>query len=59
MFCGNSCEVKSVVTKLIENHNFDIRRATKNYKHTHTDFVKAFNKELAKQLFKSMDAQGL
>ena len=29
MFCGNSCEVKSEVTKLIENHNFDIRRATK------------------------------
>lgn len=59
MFCGNSCEVKSVVTKLIENHNADIRRATKKYKHTYTDFVKAFNKELAKQLFKSMDAQGL
>ena len=29
------------------------------YKHKHTAFVEAFNKELAKQLFKPMDGQGL
>ena len=29
------------------------------YKHTHTDFVEAFNKEFAKLLFKPMDAQEL
>ena len=27
------------------------------YKHTHTAFVEPFNLELAKQLFKPMDAQ--
>ena len=29
------------------------------YKHTHTTFVEAFNKELVKLLFKPMDAQAL
>ena len=29
------------------------------YEHTHTVFVEAFNKELAKLLFKPMDAQEL
>ena len=29
------------------------------YKHTYTAFVEAFNKELAKLLFKPMDAQEL
>ena len=43
--------------KLLEKHNADIRRATKKYKHTNTAFVEAFNKELAKLLFKPMDAQ--
>ena len=47
------------MTKLLEKHNVDIRRATTKYNHTHTAFVKAFNKELAKLLFKSMDAQQL
>ena len=47
------------MTKLLEKHNFNIRRATTKYKHTHTAFVEAFNKELAKLLFKPMDAQEL
>ena len=36
-----------------------LRRATMKYKHTHTTFVEAFNKELAKLLFKPMDVQEL
>ena len=50
---------KNEVTKLLEKHNVDIRRATTKYNHNHTAFVEAFNKELAKLLFKPMDAQGL
>ena len=42
------------MTKLLEKHNVDIRRATTKYKHTHTVFVEAFNKELAKLLFKPL-----
>ena len=52
-------EFKSNVTKLFEKHNVNIRRTTIKYKHTHTAFVEAFNKELAKLLFKPMDAQEL
>ena len=47
------------MTKLLEKHNVEIRRATTKYKHTHPAFVEAFNKELAKLLFKPMDAQEL
>ena len=47
------------MTKLLEKHSVEIRRATTKYKHTHTAFVEAFNKELAKLLFKPMDAQEL
>ena len=54
--CDNGSEFKNEVTKLLEKHNVDIRRATTKYKHTHTVFVEAFNKELAKLLFKPMDA---
>ena len=50
-------EFKKEVTKLLEKHNVHIRRTTTKYKHTHTAFVEAFNKELAKLLFKPMDAQ--
>ena len=50
-------EFKKEVTKLLEKHNVHIRRTTTKYKHTHTAFVQAFNKELAKLLFKPMDAQ--
>ena len=45
------------MTKLLEKHNANIRRITTKYKHTHTAFVKAFNKELSKLLFKPMDVQ--
>ena len=57
--CDNGSEFKNEVTKLLEKHNVDIPRATAKYKHTHTAFAEAFNKELAKLLFKSMDAQEL
>ena len=57
--CDNGAKFKCEVTKLLEKHNVDIRRATTKYKHTHTAFVEAFNRELAKLLFKPMDAQEL
>ena len=57
--CDNGSEFKNEVTKLLEKHIVEIRRATTKYKHTHTAFVEAFNKELAKLLFKPMDAQEL
>ena len=57
--CDNGPEFKNEVTKLLEKHDVDIRRATTKYKHTHTAFVEDFNKELAKLLFKLMDAQEL
>ena len=52
-------EFKNEVTKLLEKHNVEIRRATTKYKHIHRAFVKAFNKQLAKLLFKRMDAEEL
>ena len=55
----NGSEFKNEVTKLLEKHNVDVRRATTKYKHTHTAFVEAFNKELEKLLFKLIDAQKL
>ena len=57
--CDNGPEFKNEVTKLLEEHNVEIRGATAKYKHIHTAFVKAFNKELAKLLFNLMDAQEL
>ena len=57
--CDNGPEFKSEVVKLLEKRNVDVRRATTKYKHTHAAFVEVFNKELAKLLFKSMDAQQL
>ena len=57
--CDNGSELKNEVTKLLEKHNVDIQRATTKYKHTHTAFVEAFNKELAKLLFKPMNAREL
>ena len=41
---------------MLEKHNLDIRGVATKYKHTHTAFVEAFSKELAKLLFKPMDA---
>ena len=57
--CDNGSEFKNEVTKLLEKHNVDIRRATTKYKHTHTTVVEASNKGLENLLFKPMDAQGL
>ena len=57
--CDNGSESKCDVTKLLDKHNVDIRRTTTKYKHTHTAFVEAFNKDLAELFFKSMDAQEL
>ena len=57
--CDNGSEFKSGVTKLVKKHNVNIRRITTKYKNTHTAFVEAFNKELAKLLFQPMDAQEL
>ena len=57
--CDNGPEFKNEVTKLLEKHSAEIRRATAKYKHTHKAFVEAFNKELAKLLFKPMEAQEL
>ena len=37
--CDNGSEFKNEVTKLLEKHSVDIRRATTKYKHTHTAFV--------------------
>ena len=53
----NGSEFNNEVAKLLEKHNVDIRRATTKYKYTHTAFVETFNKELAKLLFKPVDAQ--
>ena len=55
--CDNGSKFKNEVTKLLEKHNVYIQRATMKYKHTHTTFVEAFDKKLAKLLFKPMDAQ--
>ena len=57
--CDNESKFKNEVIKLLEKHSVEIRRATTKYKHTLTAFVEAFNKELAKLLFKPMDAQEL
>ena len=57
--CGNGCKFMSKVSKLLESHSVELKRATAKYKHTHTAFVEAFNKELAKELFKPMDAHEL
>ena len=57
--CDNGSEFKNGVTKLLKKHNVGIRRAATKYRHTHTAFVKAFNKKLSKLLLKPMDAQEL
>ena len=44
---------------MLEKHSIEIRRATTKHKHTHTAFVEAFNKGLARLLFKPIDAQEL
>ena len=57
--CDNGSEFKSEVTKLLEKHNVKIHMAITKYKDTHTAIAEAFNKELAKLLFKPMDAEEL
>ena len=57
--CDNGSEFKAEVTKLLEKHNVEIKRATTKYKHTHTAFVESLNKVLAENLFKIQDAQEL
>ena len=52
---GSGPKFKREVTKLLEKHNVNIRRSIMKYKHTHTAFAKAFNKELEKLLFRPMD----
>ena len=56
--CDNGSEFKNEVINLLEKHNVNIRRAT-SYCNSNNNFVEAFNKELAKLLFKPMDAQEL
>ena len=57
--CDNGSEFKAEVTKMLEKHDVKIRRVTMKYKNTHTAFVEALNKMLAKRLFKVQDAQEL
>ena len=57
--CDSGSEFKNEVTKLLEKHSVGVPRATTKYKHNHTAFLEAFNKELPKLLFESMDAQEL
>ena len=57
--CNNGSEFKGEVTKMLEKHEVKIQRVTMKYKHTHTAFVEALNKILAKRLFKVQDAQEL
>ena len=57
--CNNGSEFKNEVTKLLEKHNAETGRTTTKYKHSHTAFTEAFNKELEKLLFKTIDAQEL
>ena len=53
--CDNGSEFKNEVTKLLEKHNIDIRRAKTKCKHTHTAFVEASNKELTKNIRSSTE----
>ena len=57
--CYNGNKFKAEVTKMLEKHEPKIRRVTTKYKHTHTAFIEALNKILAKRLFKVQDAQEL
>ena len=46
--CDNGSKFKAEVTKILEKHDVKIRRVTMKYKNTHTAFVEALNKMLAK-----------
>ena len=53
--CDKGEKFRVDVTKLLEVHNIKINSVITNYKHTHTVFVKNFNKVLAEKLFMIMD----
>ena len=57
--CDNGSKFKGDVTKMLEKNEVKIWRVTMTYAHTHTAFVEALNKILAKRLFKVQDAQEL
>ena len=42
--CVNGSEFKAEVTKMLEKHKVTIRGATTKYNHSHTEFLKALNK---------------
>ena len=42
--CDNGSAFKNEVTKLLEKHNVDFRRATTKYKHTHVALRKPLTK---------------
>ena len=46
--CDNGSEFKAEVTKMLEKQEVKIRRVTTKYADTHTAFVEALNKILAK-----------
>ena len=55
--CDSRSEFESDMTKLLEKHNADIRRATTKYKHTHTVFVKVFNKDAQRDVQELQDSE--
>jgi len=57
--CDNGSEFKASTKTLLEKHDVKVNSTTTAYKHTHTALVEAFNKQLAKRLFKAQDAQEL
>ena len=54
--CDNGSVLKAMWQSAWK-HSFDVRRAVIKYKYTHIAFVKAFNKELVKQLFKALNGR--
>ena len=57
--CDNGNKFKAEVTKMLEKHEFTIKRTMTKCRHTHAAFVKALNKILAEQPFQVQDAQEL
>ena len=47
--CDNGSEFKGDVTKLLEKHNVEIKRATTKYHHRFTAFVERMNRTLAER----------
>ena len=57
--CDNGSKFKAEVPKILEMHEVMIRCVITKYKHTHTVFVDALNKNLTEQLFKVQNVQKL